>query len=179
MAVEKSGFQDYDVYQQDHKFVSVGGTVQLPVASRTAATRLIRLHGGMGKRIVTFRADRHGRPPVIPKPIDLSADTLLSHSVTPMLPRPNEQAGGYDWSVTGEYEYAQNTLREPGTDNLPTGTYPFALPVQTLVAGVLNDSVSNPDPITVSNAVVDFTTGGYIWPFTDFPPIFFSGELLT
>lgn len=180
MAVESGGYQDYDTYQQVHSYTSAPGIVQLPVASRSSGVRLIRLHGGVGTRVVNFTAARHGRPPVLPSPVNLSADTLLSSGVSVPLPRPNTRAGGFDWVVTGTYVYSQNNLRTPGTDNLPTGEYPFALPVQTSMAEALDTTVSsqNRSPVTLGNAIIDHVTGSYIWPYTDLPPISFSKELI-
>lgn len=178
MAVEENGIQDYESYNQDHAYQVDSGVVQLPVASRVSAHRLIRLHGGIGARRVTFAASRHGRPPFIPAATDLAGDTLLGTTLVASLPRPNEAAGGFDWSVTGEYVYAQNVPRTPGADAFPVGSFPFVLPTQQTIASALVKTV--PVPYSPSNfnlfftaageRIVDPESGAYVWPFLVLPP---------
>lgn len=184
MAAERGGIQDYDEYQQTHEYVHVGGVVQLPVASRTSAHRLIRLHGGYGKRIVKWTASRHGRPPQIPLP-SARGDTLLNTTIAPILPRPNDQAAGYDWRVSGVYEFAQDTVRVPGTDAFPVGSYPWTGTVQGQAAAILaTETTESPSPSNFNAyysdlgvQIYDPVTGAYIWPFLALPPAF-SGALL-
>lgn len=186
MPTERTGFQDYDSCNQSNEYRTVGGVVQLPVAGRTSAHKLIRLHGGYGTRVVKWRANRYGRPPVIPRAQDTTGDTLLGSTVTPQLPRPNEYAGGFDWSVSGEYVYAQNTVRTPGTDTLPVGNYPFVLPTQERMATALaGQTQESPSPSnfnayfsSLGEALYDPTTGSYVWPFLALPPAFSSGDLI-
>lgn len=183
MGIEKAGFQDYEQYGQEHEFTHIGGVVQLPVASRTADHRLIRLHGGYGKRTVRWKAKRNGRPPVIPVASGLTDDTLLNATVMPMLPRPNENAGGFDWCVSGTYEYAQNAPRIVGTDAFPVGGFPFALPIQEAVAGQLGQTQSPSQNFStyynaVGASIVDPVTGAYIWPFLALPTAFTSEGLI-
>jgi hypothetical protein len=185
MAVEPAS-PDYVAYGQDHQYKSCAGVVQVPVASRTAAHRLIRLHGGFGTRTVKWSASRYGKPPVIPRP-ESADDVLLATSVTPALPRPNEAAGGFDWTVSGEYVFAQVTPRVPGTHALPVGKYPFELPAQDTAARALSRSVSqvtansytfNSYYTLLGNRLVNIGSGSYIWPFLALPPAFSFGDAL-
>lgn len=184
MATEQTGHQDYNEYNQWHEYTQVPGVMQVPVASRTSAHRLIRLHGGYGTRIVKWRASRFGRPPVIPAAAGTTDDTLLGTTVTPTLPSPNEQAGGFDWSVSGEYRYAQNEERVPGTDAFPVGQHPFVNPIQEQIATGLTTQISvspsdfNAFYTAVGTAVYDAATGAYLWPFLALAPAFSSEDLI-
>lgn len=179
MPNEKAGYQDYAKVEQHHEYRFVPGVVQVPLAQRTAGHRLIRLHGGYGERIVTWESQRMGRPPTIPTAEDLSTDTLLGHTITPSLPRPNETAAGFDWRVSGTYTYAQNTARVPGTDAFPVGLFPFILPVQDSAADALSSEAGQTSPSdftayynALGDAIVDKTSGNYIWPFLALPTQF-------
>ncbi len=182
-SVESAGFGDYTGYDQTHEFVTVPGVVQVPVASRSAAHRLIRLHGGYGKRITRFAASRFGRPPVMPAAADTNGDTLLGTTVIPSLPRPNNQANGYDWKVSGEYTFAQNAPRVPGVDTFPVGSHPYALPAQQTMAILLSQPSEQQSTFTgfytdIATNVVDLDTGFFLWPFLALPSVFFSEALV-
>lgn len=173
-----AGSTSYRGYTQDHEYETDTGLLPLPVAGRTPKVRLIRLHGGMGTRIVKWTASRVGAPPIIPTPTSTAYDRIIEHSVTPSLPVPNPQGAGYDWTVKGEYRYIQVTPRTPGINTLSTGGYPFPLaPMDVLGNVTLNTVVSpgvaipagNPaDTIMamIANTVVNHESGAFIWPFT-------------
>lgn len=202
MVTESQGIQDYDTYTQSHAYKTVPGVVQVPVAGYSPQHRLIRLHGGYGTRTVIWSAERYGRPPILPEAVTTNDDVLLGTVVAPDLPVPNHQAGGFNWSVSGEYTYAQVTPRVVGTDTFPVGSYPFALPGQTgnakaiastvagaagaILGGVLgaagaealmSGDVSdfNTRYEQIAKATYDPNTGLWSWPFLALPPTF-SGE---
>jgi hypothetical protein len=188
--METAGVADYGGFTQRNFFRNDSGVVALPVAGRTAAHRRIRLHGGMGTRIVKWRADRTGRPPVIPAAADTDADVLLSHQVIPHLPRPQSGGDAYDWSVEGEYVYVQKAPRTAGVDSFPVGDHPY--PVQpvfqvasTLAAPYLGYYTAAADGqkfdalITKLASVVPTDANGqWQWPFLALPAVLSSTHLI-
>lgn len=190
--LETAGLGDYDQYNQQHQYNTVPGVVQVPVAGHSSQHRLIRLHGGYGTRTVKWTAARYGRPPVIPKADDADGDILLGTTIAPCLPSPNDSAAGFNWLITGEYTYAQESPRVPGTDTFPVGSFPFATPTQSRAAqlisgaagailqGVLDaaEQSGNEDPDfdtyyeKMADQVYDPETGLWSWPFLALPPTF-------
>ncbi len=191
---ESANLVGYRAADQTHAFDYQRGVVQLPVAARTPATRLIRLHGGMGQRIVSFRFVREGKPPIIPTMADTSGDTILAARVSPATPTPSSTGKGMDWVVTGEYVYAQNDPRIVGTHAIPVGQLPYT--DQTLLAEAENaapPSVVNAYAINVLvNPALAFQTfvqnlagsttvnalGDYSWPFFAIPIAFSSDHII-
>lgn len=183
MAIEIAGAGDYDESTIRNQYVTVPGVIQCPIAQQTAGHRLIRLHGGYGTRVVKWTAERSGRPPVIPAAVNTSVDgdTLLGYSVMPTAYRPNNTAGGYDWHVSGEYTYAQETPRIPGQDALPAGAFPFGLTLQdglaSAIVAPMNITGGQPDYVTIG-ADTFRSDGNYYWPFTTLAPVFSSESLI-
>jgi len=126
----------YEVYDQGHSYAHFPGTVVSPSGSRTGAARLLRLHGPYGTRSVHFDALRVGMPPVLPAAADTDGDTYMGGTVTLPLPGVNKRDGNYTFAASGNYLYLQNTVRVPGTDPLPTGSYPFGVNPQDYIAFV-------------------------------------------
>jgi hypothetical protein len=184
----------YRAADQTHDFQLNRGIIQVPVASRTAAMRLIRLHGGTGQRVVSFRFVRQGKPPVLPIMADTSGDTLLAARVSPATPTPSATGSGLDWSVEGEYIYAQNTPRVVGTNPIPVGQLPYSDPGLTAEAAnatppsLINSYVLNysQSPSYAYNALIEglaaATTinalGDYVWPFFAIPTVFSSSHII-
>lgn len=124
----------YRDYTQVHEYRNNRGLVVLPVCGCTAAHKVIRLHGGFGTRTVKWTASRGGKPPMIPAATDTYGDTLLSETVAPALPVPNSTADGYDWVVSGVYEYVQNSPRVAGVNAFPAGQHPYLVYPQAATA---------------------------------------------
>lgn len=184
----------YRASDQTHDFSYDRGLIQLPVASRVAGSRLIRLHGGCGKRVVRFRFVREGKPPIIPAMADTSGDTLLAASVAPATPMPSVTGRGLDWVVSGEYVYAQDTPRIVGNHALPVGQHPFldrSLVSETQAAvpsSAINLYVNtvSEDPATAFQLLVETTAaattinadGDYSWPLFALPTAFSSNHII-
>jgi len=117
----------YSQYRQSHEYGQSTGTVIAPSSNRSGAARLLRLGGAYGTRTVSFDATRNGMPPILPAAEDTDGDTFVSGSVTLPLPIPDTRGGGYTFHGAGRYTYLQNKVRAPGTDPLPTGSYPFTV----------------------------------------------------
>lgn len=194
LALERTNLGGYRAADQSHSFDYDRGLVQLPVAGRTAATRLIRLHGGMGTRTVKFKFIRQGKPPVIPEMRDTSGDTLLDAWISPVTPIPSATGVGMDWCVSGEYTYAQNTPRIAGTHAIPVGQLPYVDQALTTQAANMTPSQAaatyqtyytiNPAQAfqnfvaAVADAAEVKPDGDYEWPFFAIPTIFVSNHII-
>lgn len=188
--LEQGGHQDYKGFAQKNDFQHDLGLVVLPVASRTAAHRVIRLHGGYATRRVTWRADRTGRPPIIPAAADTEGDKLLSASVVPRLPVPMRGEAGYEWSVSGEYVYVQNTPRVAGETTFPVGNYPFVVePAASVAEDIARPFVQQhyvgapagerfPTFIEYVAGRTDLRDPEWIWPFLALPSKFTSTHII-
>jgi len=175
----------YQQSDQAHEYTYDPGIVPVPVAGRTAAHRLIRLHGGIGTRTINWTTARLNRPPYIPTMADTSGDTFIGGSVVPSLPTPSaSKPGHYNWQVSGSYTYVQNTPRVVGTDALPVGQHPFPTPAP---AGYVPSAVAQLDMTTatlneIANALVGSVkvdpTGDFAWPFLMIPAQFTSDHIL-
>jgi len=164
----KSAYKKYNV---DNVHTISPGLLILPVASETAETVTVRVHGGFEKRTVSFDIAKQGNPPVIPLPADTELDTLVNSEVNVITPSPDETTGGYNWTVKGQYEYVTTgTIRKFGVDQLPVTGYPFMNPRQDIVAA---QSLSQGgDTITLEANLVQaqvVAQGGWLWPFTIYP----------
>lgn len=176
---------DYKNHQVENKFVGDDGLVVLPVASRTPAFRLIRLHGGYGTRHVRWKTTREGKPPIIPAATDTAEDKLLSATVVTELPRVNN-SGGYDWTVGGEYRYVQLVSRRPGYSALPVGNYPFVVEPQATRAAELIRPVASayagdlPFQALIAKAQgLPVVSGGSItWPLLALPAVLSSTHII-
>lgn len=185
----------YNEYSQDHEYTYKSGLAVMPVLGATPAHRVLRLHSGFGMRRVSWSAGRTGSPPMLPAMANTSGDTFLGGRVTPVLPNPNEPAAGYNWAVTGEYLYVQNSPRIVGENAFPTGNYPFVVSPQARVASELigNDvvalvnatspSVDPTDAVSelISEAVREnfvSGTGVVTWPFTLIPAVASSTHII-
>lgn len=183
--------KSYGGFRQDHEYTHISGLVVMPVLGPVSKHRILRLHSGYGTRRVTFDAIRTGAPPSIPAAVDTPGDTLIQAVVTPSLPRPNEQAVGFDWQVQGEYLYVQNTPRVAGVNAFPTGNHAFAtFPQSTLASDQIGNYVTsaifaNPggDP---TDAISEYAfaraqvsgTGTVTWPYTFIPAAASSTHLI-
>ncbi len=190
--VEGQHVAGYDRSEQDHSYEYDSGVVVLPIARRTTGHRIIRLHGGVGKRIVRWDSARRGNPPIVPTMADTSGDTFIHGSITPSLPAPSDDARGYDWRVRGEYVFVQNVPRISGTHAFPVGQHPFVCPDQAAQARAnsagagqaYTDAVAaQEDPVqaavqTVQGAVRINRDGSYTWAFLALPAIFASDHIL-
>lgn len=181
------GANSYKDYAQSHSYTSDLGFLVLPIAQRTPGWRRIRLHGGLSFRKVHWAATRIGLPPVIPRAGDFGTDLILSHTVTPALPAPNPEHGGYNWHVEGDYLYLQGDPREIGVDSFPTGGFPFPVApnddiAATMVNGPVDDAELNLSDVTESinpsnDLMIELGEEAisgtlYAWPFTSLAPSF-------
>lgn len=186
-----AGSASYTNYAQDHHYENETGLVVLPVASTVAKRRIIRLHGGTGTRRVQWTASRKGKPPIIPVPETTAYDTLIASRVTPALPSPDPNTGGYNWTISGEYVYSQVKPRQVGTDTLPTGAFPFVVGVSDTLAATLaapflavfqaaQAGSLNPFDAVVKaiSANLSHESDTFFWPFTYLPPAFTNDNLI-
>lgn len=153
----------YRDYQQLHRYEYDPGLLYLPVAASTVQRPCrIRLHGGIGKRVVDWRAAKHHSPPVIPglrldrdEDYDTQAeldddeeaaddaevrplDRVVCATTRVALPMPDPTKGSYTYMASGTYTYVEvheDGPRVPGHDALPTGRRPFYM-------GRIDDSAS-------------------------------------
>lgn len=186
-----AGAPSYTKYEQEHEYHYDNGLIALPVAGTTAKHRIIKLHGGIGTRIVKWHAQRRGKPPVIPNMDDLDYDTFLGGTVTPTLPTPDPQGIGFFWVVSGEYSYVQTRPRIAGNNTFPTGQYPFPVaPNDTIAGQLISQNISDfndADPATENpydklaqklGEAVNHDNERYLWPFTVLAPQFTSPSVL-
>jgi hypothetical protein len=172
---------DEEVERHSHEYDS--GLVVMPVASRTAAHRIVRTHGGMSMRRVEFRTARTGRPPVIPRAVNGTNDTLLHATAAPLRPVPSGAGGNLRFMVSGEYLFVASDPRVPGVNSLPTGAYPHPLPHVESVAKATFRNFQPGDVTTVAEydaavsaaiAVAEANIGRltYSWPLSVYPAAF-------
>lgn len=164
----QSAYRDYDV---DNVSTYDPGVIVLPVASETGSAVKVRVHGGVGKYKTTFNIAKQGNPPVVPLPKDTNGDDALVASwVNVETPTPNEQSGGYDWIVRGEYEYC--TVGPPrifGTSMLPVVSYPYVNIRQDLLGA---STLQGQPPEVLQNSIEtqnQLVTGGWLWPILSYP----------
>lgn len=176
---------DYKSIDQENSFEFDAGLAVCPVSTRTAAHKIIRLHGGIGLRRTTWHASRQGRPPIIPAYGNAGNDTILTSVVTPTLPTPNVTMGGYDWSVSGQNTYVQGLPRLAGYTTFPVGDYPFPVLPNLNMAGITAtpylDQYQGADPFAnLIEAIAADTEyiGSYTWPFLALPSVFSSTHLI-
>lgn len=191
--LDESGYGDYTDSSQEHSFRSEGGLVAMPLAQREPGHKIIRIHGGIGYRTVAWRYARSGKPPIIPAAVDTTGDTLLNTVVSPLLPVPNPIASGYDWVVSGTYEYVQDVPRQAGYDTFPVGSHPYpVLPQDNLARAYVRnhlqdyfdalddgDPATNPFDVLYTAVSHDLTFAGtFSWPFRALPPVFSSDHMI-
>ena len=175
--IETRGIGAYRESDQTHNYEYDSGVVVLPLAGRTAAHRLIRLHGGIGVRTVNWSVARLGRPPLIPAMTDTRGDTFIGGSVVPELPVPSPSVPGqFDWRVSGEYRFVQNSPRIAGENSFPAGAHPFVVPGQnnaavSPTARKLSLSTATTDSLVTAllTGVTMDPSGNFAWPFTVLP----------
>jgi hypothetical protein len=197
ISLESSSYRKYDI-AQDYQYDS--GLVLMPVAGRTAAHRLIRLHGGVGVRKVDFTARRSGKPPIVPSMADVGDDTFLSGGITTHTVQPNPMTGGYDWTVEGSYTYAQGKPRIAGTNTVYASGVPYPTEVDVSASSLAGpylaayttpnealvldlENPTNGERIdsfaqAVAGGTVDHITEEYTWPFTFLTPHFTNAFIL-
>lgn len=172
----------YADYRQVHSYEADKGLAIAPSSNRTGTPRLLRLHGGYGKRVVDFNASRVETPPLLPLAADTEGDTLVSHTLEIPLPVFDQLLGRYNFKARGQYVYLQNATRVPGTDPFPTGRYPYPLePADTLsmastIAAIGNAALAvifgGATPIASLTAALGATidvTRKYVWYLTSLP----------
>lgn len=186
---QASSIARYEDYTQDHKYDFDSGVIVLARAGRTAGHRRIRIHGGVGSRIVRWKASRTGRPPVAPAHMDTINDRLLSSSVVAALPVAQPQSGTLLFTLEGEYRYVQTTPRLLGQNALPTGSHPYPIePIDGAAEQKIASALSQATTITtvaqfdaamtlVTNAVVNSGATEYNWPITVIPT-YFTGQTI-
>ena len=170
-AYDLGGKSAYVTYDVDNITSVSSGLLVLPVASETAETVTVRVHGGMGKRVVKFDIAKKGNPPVIPLPADTASDTLVNSQVNVITPHPDDTTGSYNWAIQGTYEYVTTgTLRQFGVDQIPVTGYPYSNPRQDALAG---DAIANfGDPVSMEQQMIQSAAvpqGNWIWPLTVYP----------
>lgn len=169
----------YSRYEQRHDYAHQTGTVVAPSSNRSGTPRLIRIGCPVGMRTVEFEAVRSGMPPILPAAEDTDGDTYIGGTVALPLPIPDTRNGGYTFAGSGRYVYLQNTVRVPGTDPLPTGSFPFQTLADTVAQSRLQTldgyaaAVTDPDPdtalLTLAGGDFDDEHPQYGWHLTGFP----------
>lgn len=154
---------------QEHKYDP--GVFVLPVASETSSAVVVRCHGGVGSRVVTFDLKKQGNPPVAPAPsLTIGTERLVAASVSVPTPSPNPQIGSYDWNLRGTYVYYDTSdPRIPGRDQLPAVSFPFVNPAQDSLAA---QSLQGRETETFENEMISagvLQGGGLLWPITVYP----------
>lgn len=161
----------YVKYKADTAHSYDPGVLVLPVASEAAMSVHVRIHGGQGRRTVTYDIRKQGNPPVAPSPSLVIGDEYLTGAtVTVPTAVPNPQTGGYDWTLQGEYTYVDTGRgRLPGRDLLPAVGYPFLNPAQDTIAvqSLNGGTVAQLESELKSTGVL--STGGMVWPLTVYP----------
>lgn len=179
-AFDLRGGHDYTGYRQATDFDYDPGVFVLPLASRTPQTVIVRVHGGLGTRVVNVAASKRGSPPILPAAVDTDQDTLIGCSVNIPLPAFNHNSPGFDWAATGTYVYVttgRGGPRIPGKSMLPAGQYPFPLPMQDAAVEMLAQSGEGVNQVAkgLPQAIL---AGSVMWPFTVYPPQFFNNIVL-
>jgi len=171
------GVTEYAGVQQNHEYHDHSGLRIVARAADGAAPKIVRIHGDYGTRTVGFEAKRAGRSPIIPRAEDVKSgddttDVYIGGLVSLPMPTPNEQVGGYNWSVSGAYTFLQTPRRIPGVTALPTGGYPYRVVPNDQLMGAALQGVAITTPAATIDAaaakIVDHNTL-FIWPFTALP----------
>lgn len=178
----------YGTEYERHSHEYDAGLIVMPAASRTAAHRVIRTHGGLSTRRVMFDLSREGRPPMIPRAQDTSTDTLLTATAMPTRPLATGNTGNLIFGVKGEYLFVSSSPRVPGVNALPTGAYPHPIePTDTIAHAMFRQhlaTVNAPTTVAAYDALcsalvaVAENRGGasgavsYVWPLTCYPAEF-------
>lgn len=166
----------YEGYGQDNQYKYDPGYLVLPTSQGEPI--VVRVHGGVGVRSVTFNAMKRGTPPIIPKAGDLDEATFLGSTVSVPLPAAQQGVAGYDWSVSGRYDYVYQTASgcfPDGSVNFKTGEYPFPTRAKQFLQGagsVIGAFVSEVIPTNT-----DFGTV-YSWPYTTLGKQFVQDDLI-
>lgn len=179
-AFDVRGGQDYTGYRQNNTFEYDPGVFVLPIASRTPRAVVARVHGGLGLRRVNVAASKRGGPPILPAATDTDQDTLVACSIGVPLPAFSGDSAAFDWAATGTYLYVttgDKGPRVPGKSFLPTGQYPFPLPMQDAMVEALTAGGATPESLA-PDLVRAIPEGTAIWPFTVYPPQFFNSIVL-
>lgn len=117
----------YGVYEVRTEYIWESGIVQSAVAQESDATdsRILKLSGAYGKKVVTWTATRVGIPPVLPAPVGASGnEVLLSAVIRPRAPDLEASGTTLEYEVSGEYVFA--LLRPPWyADGIPMGSPPY------------------------------------------------------
>lgn len=189
---EGAGSGSYGPLRSDQSYEYDSGIVALPLAGATPAHRLIRLHGGFGRRTVSWSASRAGKPPIVPSMANTQGDVFLGGSMETALPVPNPQVGGYNWSVSGVYTFVQTTPRKAGTDTFSAGAYPYPMSptdqlaqqcttpeaIAATIAATPASAKTNAFGLAVSPDKEEHRNDTYLWPFTLLPPVFTNDYLI-
>lgn len=187
---DTTGLGSYGEYVGDSSYEYDPGILALPTAGATPGFALIRLHGGIGRRTVSWNAKRAGKPPIIPSMTDTPGDTFLGGTASLGLPNPNPQVGGYNWDVSGAYTYVQTVPRIVGQRTLSAGSFPFPIAPNDAIASALVEPALGPVAAAaevdkadvfakaVSPTAADRAADTYLWPFTLLPPAFTNDYLI-
>lgn len=183
---EADGYRDY---RQAHGFNHYPGTVIAPSSNRSGAARVLRVAGAYGTRVVTFDASRTGLPPVVPAPEDTDGDLYVGGTVNLPLPTINARTSTFVFSAAGQYTYLQSPVRVPGTDPMPTGSYPWqmiqdvasyvALRNQDGFSAAMASATPSKDLLAIADPLFDPTDATTPWSLTGFPTGAFSVDTIS
>lgn len=189
---DQTGLGSYRDYDMEQSYEYDTGVIAVPLAGAVPGMRKVRLHGGYGLRVAQWKAQRAGKPPIIPSMADTTGDTFLAGSVNMSLPRGNPEASGYNWDVSGTYTYIQLTPRRVGQVTFSAGGYPYPIGGVDQLAQDIGKpgfdaaaaaEAAGTDPVDAFGKAVqpteqDRANDTYLWPFTVLPPGFTNDHLI-
>jgi len=155
------------------------GIIACPIATdgtdpTQPIVEIIQAYAPQAHRVVNMDMSKQSNPPAIPSPITATTfgDVLLSTAVSIPLPSIGMDNNTLDYSVHGQYVYIETQPRMPGVDSLPTGKYPFQLPV---ISQQLTSSMAQGDGGYTGSQSSFFQTA-YLYTDSLLDPTFFFSD---
>ncbi len=184
---------DYKIaFYKDYEFVSnfqrEEGLLVVPLCVEPGdgfpSVELVRVHAPWGQRVVEWKSGKEETPPVVPHPVNPqnANDVLLGTEVGVTLPSISTNQLAYNWALGGVYRYVQTTPRSPGTDNLPTGKFPFTTPREyaSVNAGAYSTQLETQMsvPTNAQQVAAFYNTQNYGWPYGYMPWFAFDTTMI-
>lgn len=152
-------------FNNDNSYNYVTGLCILPIASDDPddLPTVVRLHQPYSIRTQTFSAKKEQTPPVLPAP-STDGDTLIASTFN--FPLPNlvgSAAPTFLYEMSGTYVYLGRIAYNNETGYVG-GTYPVqSNDLRTLQSAMGTQTIDGLNALSI-----DFATGNYMWPFTNF-----------
>lgn len=99
-------------FEMNTYYFTYGGNMQIPVAGPDGTPcRIVKVHAGCGKKIVTWTAERLGAWPEIPDPAaaDPANEVLDDVQVIPSAPLLSTNGRDHEFKICGVYVYLLRT----------------------------------------------------------------------